>query len=114
MCGRKKAIHSLFESQSVTMSDSENDDQPSALIKSENGPERQGSVKRRKPGLKGLAMQMKKLKTFSNVATDAAIANSKLYSTFKKYKRSRGKHRYLPTFRHFYVTVLSVLGVQRA
>ena len=90
----KKGIHSLFESQSVTMSDSDSEDQPTTLIKHEGAPERQGSVKRRKPGLKGLAMQMKKLKTFSAVASDAAIANSK--PSYKPYlfKRKR-KLRYL-------------------
>ena len=62
------------------MSDSE-DEKPTmikSVVSGEDGIERSGSIKRRKPGMKGLAMQMKKLKAFSNVATEAAKVNSKI------------------------------------
>ena len=66
------------------MSDSE-EDQPTMIKTSvfEDGVERSGSIKRRKPGLKGLALKMGKLKTFSNVtslASEAAKANSKNFT----------------------------------
>ena len=61
---------------------SDSDDEKPTMIKSvvsgEDGIERSGSIKRRKPGMKGLAMQMKKLKAFSNVASEAAKVNSKI------------------------------------
>ena len=64
----------------IKMSDSE-DEKPTmikSVVSGEDGIERSGSIKRRKPGMKGLAMQMKKLKAFSNVATEAAKVNSKI------------------------------------
>ena len=63
------------------MSDSE-EEKPTMIktMGSGDGVERSGSIKRRKPGLKGLALKMGKLKTFSNVVnsgSEAQISNSK-------------------------------------
>ena len=65
------------------MSDSEED--KTTMIKTSvpagDGVERSGSIKRRKPGLKGLALKMGKLNTFSKAAdfasSEAIKANSK-------------------------------------
>lgn len=64
------------------MSDSE-EEKPTMIktMGSGDGVERSGSIKRRKPGLKGLALKMGKLKTFSNVVNSgseaALVSNSK-------------------------------------
>ena len=64
------------------MSDSE-EEKPTMIktMGSGDGVERSGSIKRRKPGLKGLALKMGKLKTFSNDVNSgseaALVSNSK-------------------------------------